>query len=140
MSRLRSPLQIGSLLLLGLLALLATSCGHTYEVEGRETRVNIWLTAPAIAAEGGSIQALIHVGPYKVVDGPVLFPKGVNTVILPPVYVRAGQRKVSTVLGGGRYSATSNIGLQHESWLDITLRNRALKVVFTEIEPSRIGR
>jgi len=134
---LRGP---GTLLLLAALALALPACGHTYEVESRETRVNVWLTAPSIAAEGGSIDALIYVGPYKVVEGPVQFPKGVSTVILPPLFIRSGQRKVSVVLGGGRYTATSNVKIEREGWIDITLRSRALSIAFTEVEPSRIGR
>lgn len=134
---LRGP---GTLLLLAALVLPLPSCGHTFEVESRETRVNVWLTAPAVAAEGGSIDALIYVGPYKVVEGPIQFPKGVNTVILPAQYIRSGQRKVSVVLGDGRYTATANINVQREGWIDITLRSRVCSIVFTEVEPSRIGR
>ena len=126
--------------MLAVLALPLPSCGHTFALESRETRVNVWLTAPAVAAEGGSIDALIYVGPYKVVEGPVQFPKGVNTVILPPLYIRSGQRKVSAVLGGGRYTAAANINVEREGWVDITLRSRALSITFTEVEPSRIGR
>jgi len=134
-------LVILALLLIAALALTVSGCGsHSFDVEDRQTRVNVWLTAPAVAAQGGSIDALIYVGPYKVVEGPVDFPQGVNTVILPPIYIRGGQRKVSVVLAGGRYKATSNINVRRESWLDITLRNRALRVNFMEGEPSRIGR
>ena len=121
-------------------AFLASSCGHTFEVEGRQTRINVWLTAPTICARGESIHALIYVGPYKVVEGPVSFPEGINTVVLPPVYVRTGSHKVSVVLGEGKFSSSRSIGVQRESWLDITLRNRVLNIGYLEGEPSRIGR
>jgi hypothetical protein len=138
--------QFRSLFLAALAAVLALAavatvgCGHTFEVEGRQTRMNIWLTAPTLCERGESIDAVIYVGPYKVVDGPVSFPKGINVVILPPVYVRQGNHKVTAVLGGGKFSAEQTIGVQREGWLDITLRDRVLNIVHSETEPSRIGR
>jgi hypothetical protein len=129
-----------ALVLVSTFALVASACGHTYEVEGRQTRVNVWLTAPALAERGESIQALVYVGPYKVVDGPVSFPQGIDAVVLPPVYVRQGQHTVSVILGDAKFRATQAVNVQRECWLDVTLREKVLKIAFFETEPSRIGR
>ena len=133
-------LRFRTLVLATCLVLGVSGCGHTFDVEGRQTRVNVWLTAPALAERGESLEALIYVGPYKVVDGPVEFPAGINTVILPPVYLRQGSHKVSVVLAGGTFTSDRSIGVTRESWLDITLRNRVLNIGYVEGEPSRIGR
>lgn len=126
--------------LLTLLAALALgACSTTAEVEGQETRVNIWLTAPHLAESGGSIQALIYVGPYKVVEGPVHFPKGSPTVNLTPLYIGAGPRDVSAVLGDGRFSARDSVGIERESWIQVILVGNALRIEFDDEQPDPWG-
>jgi len=122
-----------------LLALALAACATTSEVEGRETRVNVWLTVPRLAKEGGTIQALIYVGPYKVVEGPVDFPKGTPTVNLTPLYIGAGPRQVSAVLAAGRFSARASVTIEKESWIHITLVDGALDIDLTDEQPDAWG-
>ncbi len=124
-----------------LLAVLTVSaCTSTSEVEGRETRVNVWLTVPHLAKEGGTIEALIYVGPYKVVEGPVDFPKGSPTVNLPPLFIGAGPRDVSAVLAGGRFSARDAVTIEGESWIRITLLDGSLDIDLEDEQPDPWGR
>jgi hypothetical protein len=126
---------------LSLLTVLALgACSTTAEVEGRETRVNVWLTVPSLAQEGGRIDALIYVGPYKVVEGPVDFPKGSPTVNLTPLFIGSGSRDVSAVLGGGRYSARDTVQIEQESWIRVTLVDGRLRIDFDDEQPDPWGR
>lgn len=127
--------------LLSILTVLALgACSTTAEVEGRETRVNVWLTVPSLAQEGGRIDALIYVGPYKVVEGPVDFPKGTPTVNLTPLFIGAGSRDVSAVLGNGRHSARDTVNIQQESWIRVALIDGRLRIDFDDEQPDPWGR
>ena len=128
------------LLTTAVLALLAPACAHHYDVEARETRVNVWLTVPALAEQGGRMDALIYVGPYKVVQGPVVFTKGSPTVNLPPLYIREGTRDVAAVLDGGRYSVRESIEIHDESWIQLILRDGRLSVLYDDEQPDPWGR
>ena len=123
-----------------LLALCAPACAHSYDVEGRETRVNVWLTVPELAEGGGQVEALIYVGPYKVVQGPVVFTKGSPTVNLPPLFIRSGTRDVAAVLDGGRYSVREAVEIEGESWLQIILRDGRLSIEYDDDQPDPWGR
>jgi len=127
-------------LLTVLAALLVAACATTAEVEGQETRVNVWLTVPSLAENGGRIDALIYVGPYKVVEGPVDFPKGTPTVNLPPLFIGAGRRDVSAVLAGGRFSAREAVTVARESWIRVTLVDDRLRIDFDEEQPDPWGK
>lgn len=117
------------------------ACGsHPYRVEEREVPVHVWLTAPQLAEQGGTVQALVYVGPMKVVEGPVRFEPGKPTVALPTAYVRAGTLSVSAVLEGGALSATQQLDVTQESWVQITLRGRTLTLGSSETQPSPLGR
>ena len=121
-------------------ALTLGACATTAEVEGQETRLNVWLTVPALAENGGRIDALIYVGPYKVVEGPVDFPKGTPTVNLTPLYLGAGRRDVSVVLAGGRYSARDSVTVERESWIRVTLIDSSLRIDFDDEQPDPWGK
>jgi hypothetical protein len=118
------------------LAVLAPCCAHSFDVENRETRVNVWLTAPHLAAEGGTLYALIYVGPYKVVEGPVKFTKGGPTVNLPPLYIRGGNRKVTAVLAKGRFNVATQVEIEEESWIQVVLSNGKARIDFAETQPN----
>lgn len=122
------------------LAGCASACTHSYDVERRETRVNVWLTVPELAEQGGRIDALIYVGPYKVVQGPVIFPKGTPTVNLPPLYIRGGRRDVAAVLDGGRYSVRESVDVRGECWVQVILRNGRLTIAEDDEQPDPRGR
>ena len=49
------------------LAGCASACTHSYDVERRETRVNVWLTVPELAEQGG-VEVLLReaVGAFEV--------------------------------------------------------------------------
>ncbi|MDJ0523205.1 MAG: hypothetical protein QNJ90_14135 [Planctomycetota bacterium] len=119
--------------------LLLAACSTTAEVEGQQTRVNVWLTVPSLAENGGRIEALVYVGPYKVVEGPVDFPKGTPTVNLPPLFIGAGSREVSAVLGGGRFSARESVSIERESWIQIVLTGNSVRIDFDDEQPNPWG-
>lgn len=124
-----------------LLALAASACGsHSFEVEGRETQVNAWLTVPHLAEQGGRIDALIYIGPYKLVQGPVVFQKGNPTVNLPPLFLRAGSYDAAAVLDGGRFSVRERLDIESESWVQVVLRNNQIRIEFSERQPDPWGR
>ncbi len=118
---------------------LTTSCSPTWDVEQRETPVHVWLTAPELARSGGTLDALIYVGPYKVVQGPVQFAQGGPTVNLPTLFIRAGNREVSAVIDRGRASTKSTVGIEKESWIQITVRGNTVSIRKTEEQPSPWG-
>lgn len=132
----------GRILLLLLLALAAPACGgrSTWEVENRETQLNCWLTVPHLAENGGRIDALIYVGPYKVVQGPVVFPKGSPTVNLPPIFIRAGRYDVAAVLDGGRFSVREQIDIVRESWVQVALCDGRIRIEYDDKQPNPWGR
>ncbi len=117
------------------LLLLLAACSTTSDVEGRETRVNVWLTAPHLAKDGGTLEALIYVGPYKVVEGPVAFPKGTPTVNLTPLFIGSGSREVSVVLAGGRFSARETVQVERESWIQVVLVDGRVGIKLEDEQP-----
>lgn len=135
------PLRLAGLLALAIV-LLAPACGSTstFEVENRETQVNVWLTAPDFCATGGRVDALIYIGPYKVVQGPVEFPQGTPTVNLPPVFIRTGCYDVAAVLDGGRYSVRERIDITREGWVQVILRGGRIRIDYDEKQPDPWGR
>jgi hypothetical protein len=115
------------------------ACTHTFDVERRETPVHVWLTIPALAERGGQVDALIYVGPYKVVQGTVNFPQGVPTVDLPTLFVRPGPRPVSAVLDRGRASGRETVTIEGESWIQIVVRGSAVSIRASDEQPSGWG-
>lgn len=118
---------------------LSASCSRTWDVERRETPVHVWLTVPELAANGGQVNALIYVGPYKVVQGPVVFPKGGPTVNLPTLFIRSGERIVSGVVDRGRASATATVVIEDETWIQITVRGNTMSIRKADEQPSPWG-
>jgi hypothetical protein len=127
-------------LIILILAIGAPACAHSFDVEARETRINLWLTVPHLAKEGGTIEALIYVGPYKVVQGPVVFEKGSPTVNLPPLFIRAGSYDVAAVLDGGRFSVRENLDIEDESWVQVVLRENRITLEYDDEQPDPWGR
>jgi hypothetical protein len=127
-------------LVIGTFVGFAGCAKHGYRVEQREIPVHVWLTAPELAATGGSIHALVYVGSQKVVEGRVTFEPGKPTVALPTAYVRAGSTQVSAVLGDGAMSAENTLGVDGESWLQVLLRGRTVTLRLTNAQPSPLGR
>jgi len=127
-------------LIILVLALGAPACAHSFDVEARETRINVWLTVPHLAKEGGTINALIYVGPYKVVQGPIVFEKGSPTVNLPPLFIRSGSYDVAAVLDGGRFSVRENLDIEDESWVQVILRDTRISLEYDDEQPDPWGR
>jgi hypothetical protein len=118
-----------------LLAAGLTSCTHNYRVEERETPVHVWIVAPALAATGGSIKALVYVGAEKAVDGTVRFPPGVSTVVLPTLHLRAGNRLVQAVMDQGTIVGSETVTIEGESWIQVQLSGRSVRIVHSEEQP-----
>jgi len=127
-------------IVLACIALVGGSCAHDYGIENRQTPVHVWITAPGLAEEGGSLDALVYLGPLKVVEGPVTFPQGVPTVNLPTVYARVGEMECSAVLGGGAITARETVDIEGESWVQIIVTGRSATIRHSEIQPSPWGR
>jgi hypothetical protein len=125
------------------LALLAgtafSACTTTYNVEGRETPIHVWLTAPDMPAEGGTIDALIYVGPEKVVEGPVHFPAGTKTINFPAVRVRMGETLVSAVVRRGTVAAREEFDVEGESWVQVLVRGGTVELRFDDQQPNPWG-
>ena len=128
----------GAALLIG--AVLLCACKHDFTVEDRETPVHVWLTAPDLGKTGGRIDALVYVGPHKVVEGPVEFRAGVPTVALPTVFLNVGDVTVSAVFAGGSIAATGSIEVEGESWVQVVVRGRTARILHSETEPSTTDR
>jgi hypothetical protein len=120
-----------------ILALLLGLAGCTHEsvVEQRETPVHVWVSAPAIGARGGSLEALIYVGSEKAVEGRLEFPRGVSTVVLPTLYVNAGEKLVQAVLARGAITASERLRIREESWIHVTLKDRTATIRLQEEQP-----
>jgi hypothetical protein len=108
---------------------------HDYRVEQREVPVHVWITAPDVAARGGSLQALIYVGSQKVVEGWVAFESARPTVALPDAYVRAGATSVSVVLADGSMTVNQTVNIEGEAWLQVTVRGGAATLRHTRTQP-----
>ena len=102
--------------------------------------VHVWITAPELAARGGSLQALVYVGPQKVVEGWVAFEPTRPTVALPDAYVRAGATTVSVVLADGSMSVNQTVNIDGEAWLQVTVRGGAATLRHTQTQPDPRGR
>ena len=130
--------------LLAAIVLLASAClggcSHDYTVERRDTPVHVWLSAPELAAQGGTLHALIYVAGSKIVDGPVTFAPGHATVALPTAHVRAGPAPVSAVLGDGAISVSDRIEIEGESWIQVTVRGKGATIRASEDQPSAVVR
>ncbi|MDA1194632.1 MAG: hypothetical protein O2894_05555 [Planctomycetota bacterium] len=128
-----------------LLALLVawalTSCAsHDYGVEGRETPVHVWLTVPELAAQGGQIDALIYIGPYKAVQGPVQFRAGSPTVNLTTLFIRAGSYDCAAVLDNGRLNVRERFDISGECWVQVVLKGGRLSLTFDDRQPDPLAR
>ena len=115
------------------------ACRTTYNVEGRETPVHVWLTAPDMPASGGTIDALIYVGPQKVVEGPVHFPAGTKTINFPAVRVRMGETLVSAVVRRGTVAARETFDVEGEGWVQVLVRGSTVELRFDDQQPSPFG-
>jgi hypothetical protein len=129
----RPPAACVATLLLGL---AVTACAHDYDVENRDTPVHVWLSAPDLGPEGGRVNALIYVGSEKAVEGPVRFPPGVAHVKLPTLFMTTGDKTVSAVIQGGALSATDEVEIEGESWVQVVVRRGSVEIVFREEEPA----
>ncbi len=129
--------------LLACLALMVcvglTACNTTYNVEGRETPVHVWLTAPDMPAGGGTIDALIYVGPEKIAEGAVHFPAGTTTINFPPVRVRMGDTLVSAVVRRGTVAARETFEVEGESWVQVLVRGGTVELRFDDQQPNPFG-
>jgi hypothetical protein len=119
---------------LGLLLALPC-CASDYLVESRLTPVHVWLSAPELAAAGGSVDALIYVGSEKVVEGPVAFPAGVSTVTFPTIHVNGGERLVQVVLAGGTITASQPVVVSRETWVHVTLTRGVARIASDDEQP-----
>jgi hypothetical protein len=109
-------------------------------VEQREVPVHVWITAPEVAARGGSLPALVYVGPQKVVEGRVTFEASKPTVALPNAYVRAGATPVSVVLGDGAMAVHQTVDIDGEAWLQVFVRGNAATLRHSKDQPDPRGR
>jgi hypothetical protein len=113
---------------------------HAYRVEQREVPVHVWITAPEVAARGGSLPALVYVGPQKVVEGRVTFEASKPTVALPNAYVRAGPTPVSVVLGDGAMAVHQTVEVDGEAWLQVMVRGNVATLRQSKDQPDPRGR
>lgn len=120
-------------------ALALPACAHDFTVENRETPVHVWLTAPDLVAQGGTIDVLIYVGSEKVIQGPVHFPAGVGHIVLPTVYVTAGPTVVSAVVRGGTAGTTKTVPVAGETWLHVVVQGRTVLVNSYNGQPISAG-
>jgi hypothetical protein len=114
--------------LLALAALVAAGCRTSWTVENRDTPVHVWLTSPELAATGGTIRALVYVGSHKAVDGPVTFPRGVENVVLAPLRMPSGNKRVSVVVDGGRLSTATDVDVVGPTWIRATVTSRGIAI------------
>lgn len=135
----RPRLTLFLVLVLGLAATAVSGCTTSYDVENREIPVHVWLTAPGLVDQGGTIHALIYVGSRKVVEGPVRFPAGVPTVTLPTVYLRTGDRMVSVILDNGRLVGREEVEIEAEGWVQVTVTQK-ITIRYDDKQPSPWGR
>lgn len=132
-----------SRILLACLALMVcaclVACHTTFNVEGRETPVHVWLTAPDMPPGGGTVDALIYVGPEKVVEGSVHFPAGTKTINFPLVRVRMGDTLVSAVVRRGTVAARETFEVEGESWVQVLVRGGTVELRFDDQQPNPFG-
>ena len=117
-------------------ASLSACGGNKYVVEDRDTPVHVWLAAPAAMAADVATHVLLYVGDRKVMDGPVRFPAGQTSLELPTVYMPAGERAVSVVIGGGQSAARGTAKIRHATWILVTIRGMAADISVSDKEPS----
>ena len=122
------------------LAVFTGSCSTRFDVERRETPVHVWLGMPGLAAGGGQVGADIAVGPYRVVQDVVTFPRGVPTVELPTVYVREGAYVVAVRLREPGLAVQQAIEVEGETWVQITVAGRSVSISTQEEQPDPPGR
>jgi hypothetical protein len=122
----RGGARLGLLLLLG--AGLAAGCAHSYDVENRDTPVHVWISAPELAATGGTLTVKVEVAGRVLADGPVAFPSGAPTVELPVARVRTGSVPVAVTVDGGRVRAQQSVGVPNESWIRVVVRGAAVSI------------
>ncbi len=138
----RPPARLrAALLLLGLLAPLGlASCAGTYSLEDRETPVHVWITAPDVAAQGGTLPALVYVAGVKAVDGPITFQPGLPTVVLPTVSVKSGPVRISAVFLDGATSVQDDVEVEGECWVQVVVRGRSAALFTSEQQPNPLAR
>jgi hypothetical protein len=117
-------------------ALLASSagCKTTYDLEDRETPVQIVLEAPAAARGDVSVPVLVYVGDRKAVDRVVHFPAGKTTIETPMIYLRAGTPTVSVVLQG-REVATQKVKVRQPTWILVRIENQTAQILVGGQDP-----
>jgi hypothetical protein len=95
----------------------------------------VWLSAPDVAARGGTLDALVYVDALKVVEGPLPFACDVPTLAFPPVVVRTGERLVQAVLAGGAITASEEFDVRRETWVHVIVSGREAHVDVTTAPP-----
>lgn len=123
-----------ALLALVAAALPLAACKTSWELENRETPVNVVLLAPAAAQAPQRMSLLVYVGDRKAVDGTVTFPQGTTRVNAPTVYVRSGAPTVSVVLDG-RAVASSAVNVQQPTFVVITLTGAGATIASDTQDP-----
>jgi hypothetical protein len=134
----RGGALLGLLLLLG--AGLAPGCAHSYDVENRDTPVHVWISAPELAAAGGTLVLKVEVAGQVLADGPVAFPSGAPTVELPLARVRTGAVPVAVTVDGGRVRAQQSVGVPNESWIRVVVRGAAVSISSYREQPPIVTR
>jgi hypothetical protein len=122
------------LALLGL-ATAAAACRTSFDVEGRDTPVHVWVEAPAAASAPQVVDLTVRVGEVVAVDGPVRFPQGTTRVAVPPLYLRAGPRPVVVSAAGGRTLATATADVEHATWIVVRVQGPAVAIHVSHREP-----
>lgn len=138
MTRPRVPLLLLVCSTLVVCACLA-ACQTSYNVEDRETPVHVWITAPDMPPEGGTIDALVYVGPEKIVEGAVNFPAGTKTINFPAVRVRVGDTLVSAVVRRGTVAARETFEIEGESWVQVLVRGGTVELRLNDQQPNPRG-
>jgi hypothetical protein len=135
-TRRRGTGAVGAVLFAGLAAL--AGCSTSFEVEGRETPVHVWLETPGPATAPRTVDVAVTVGEATIVDGPVRFPAGTTRVAVPPVYLRAGERPVVVRSPDGRILARGGAEVAHATWILVTVQGPAASIRVFEREPGTL--
>jgi hypothetical protein len=127
----------GALLCLGATAgaIGAGGCSTSFDVEGRETPVHVWIESPGPAAAPRTVDVAVVVADRTVVDGPVRFPAGSTRVAVPPVYLRAGEWPVTVRAPDGRVLARGAAGVAHATWILVTVQGGGATIRVFDREP-----
>jgi hypothetical protein len=132
--RFRLPTALAPLVLVTLAALSLSACKTHWDLEDRETTVEVWLEAPAAAQAEVSVPVAVYVGERRALDRMVRFPRGQTRIAEAPVYVRSGAHEI-TVRVHGREVARRSASVRHHAWVLVRIEGQSARVDVLDREP-----